>query len=65
MHLHACMNALFPPSILSYKILQACGHVAPPLIPLPSQDAMRQGGFKEVTTVEIDHRHRAVMGIRA
>lgn len=27
--------------------------------------AMRQGGFKEVVTVEIDHRHRAVMGIKA
>ncbi|GAX79902.1 hypothetical protein CEUSTIGMA_g7342.t1 [Chlamydomonas eustigma] len=26
---------------------------------------MREGGFKEVVTVEIDHRHRAVMGIKA
>jgi len=27
--------------------------------------SMREEGFREVVTVEIDHRHRAVMGIKA
>jgi hypothetical protein len=26
--------------------------------------AMREGGFRDIETVEIDHRHRAVMGIK-
>jgi len=35
------------------------------LFAIAFQASMRDGGFREVTTVEIDHRHRAVMGIRA
>lgn len=29
-----------------------------------SQAAMREEGFSEVVTVEIDHRHRAVLGLK-
>ncbi len=31
---------------------------------LPPQACMRSEGFLEVVTVETDHRHRAVMGIK-
>ena len=29
------------------------------------EEAMRQAGFKHVVTEESDHRHRAVMGLKA
>ena len=36
-----------------------------PFSPPYVQAAMRAAGFKAVTTVEFDVRHRAIMGIKA